>query len=151
MDNKNISDTLNLLIRTDKMHKKLFETKFANIGVFRSQHKILMYLAQNNKFSSSQKEIAEKFCISPAAVAVLLKKLESNGWVEKTVFNQDNRVNNVKITDKGINLIENTKIQAQEIENNIFNDFTQEEINTFCRCLEKMNNSIQRYLSDENI
>lgn len=150
MENKSITDTLNLLIRTDKMHKKLFETKFSNIGVYRSQHKILMYLAQNNK-CSSQKEIAEKFCISPAAVAVLLKKLEANGWIEKTVFDQDNRVNNVKITDKGINLIENTKIQAQEIENNIFNEFSQEEINAFCRCLEKMSISIQRYLSDENI
>ena len=66
-------------ILTDRMHRRLFENRTAVMGVHRSQHRILMYLAKRNE-APAQKEIAEQFDVSPAAVAVTLKKLEDAGY-----------------------------------------------------------------------
>ena len=141
------SAMLQMFITTDKMHRALFERKIGSIGVHRSQHRVLMFLAKNRDTALSQKDIAEEFKISPAAVAVTLKRLEAEGYITRNVYKDDNRVNNVHITDKAMTIVNQTMEYASELERQIFRDFSPEELASFGECLEKM----QRAMQDEKI
>ncbi len=131
------------------MHRSLFEKQMSRLGIHRSQHRILMYLAEHPDLRPSQKEIAEVFHISSAAVAVTIKKLESGGYITKSVLQKDNRVNEVCITPKAIAIVEQTKEIAKKMEQNIFADFSKDELEAFGICLEKMQTAMKEYDRNE--
>jgi DNA-binding MarR family transcriptional regulator len=78
----------------------------------------------------SQTELAEKLEISPAAVAVSLKKLEKAGYISRQAVESDNRVNHVAVTEKGRLTIEVSVQYFKEMENALMKDFTMEEMET---------------------
>lgn len=145
MKKKSPADVIQTFIITDRMHRTMFEKEMAALGIHRSQHRILMYLAKKSPEAPSQKEIAETFRISPAAVAVTLKKLEAGGYIVKTALEKDNRVNTVSVTDKALDVVNQTVEISKKLEKCLFENFTQDEIDFFCRCLEKMQNSMKTY------
>ena len=63
--------------KTDTMLRRYLDRKVSNTGVFPTQHRLLMELDRNP--SCSQVDLAEKFDVSAAAIAVSLKKLEKGG------------------------------------------------------------------------
>ncbi len=143
------NDTHHALIQTfictDYMHRRLFERKMASIGVHRSQHRILMYLAENRKEAVSQKDIAARFDISPAAITVTLKKLEAGGYITRCALKNDNRVNLVTATDKALAVVEKTKQFSDELEEVIFRQFSDDELERFAESLEKMQKAMHEY------
>ncbi|PWM66596.1 MAG: MarR family transcriptional regulator [Clostridiales bacterium] len=145
MAERNISGVVQKFITTDKMHRSLFEKRISAIGLHRSQHRVIMYLAKNQDKKLAQKDLAEKFSISPAAVAVTLKKLESEGYIKKTVFKEDNRINNISVTEKALRVVEKTEECAKELEEFVFKDFTDSQLQLFCECLDKMQKAISCY------
>ena len=96
-----------------------------------------MYIAKAGEISS-QKEIAERFGITPAAVARSLKSLEIEGFIERTTLEGDSRFNRIKITDKGRKIIENSYKIFEEIDSSIFEGFTEQELELFNSFLDKM-------------
>lgn len=143
------NDTHHALIQTfictDYAHRRLFERKMASIGVHRSQHRILMYLAEHRGEAISQKDIAARFDISPAAITVTLKKLEAGGYITRRTLKDDNRVNMVTATDKALAVVEKTKQFSDELEEVIFADFSDRELECFAASLEKMQKAMHEY------
>lgn len=92
------------IIRIYRGYHHYLEGKFRGNGIHKSQHMVLMYL--DHKGVSSQKEIAAHFSISPAAIAVTLKKLEKGGFISRVSNNSDNRFNEVQITELGRSIVE---------------------------------------------
>lgn len=62
-----LSRAVDMMIRTDRMHKSMIDSRVKEIGIHRTQHRILMHLARCDKLPS-QKELAERLDITPAAV-----------------------------------------------------------------------------------
>ena len=60
--------------KTDQMLRRKIERRVKKTGVYSGQHRILMHL--NLRPNCSQAELAEWMEISPAAIAVSIKKLE---------------------------------------------------------------------------
>lgn len=117
---------VNLFRAADRVLKRSIDKKVEGTGVYRSQHRLLMLLG---KFPEcSQTEIAEKMEVSPAAVAVSLKKLEKSGYVSRQCNENDNRVNHVAVTEKGWKTIKASINNFIEIENAFFEDFSEEEM-----------------------
>ncbi len=106
--------------------KRCVEKKVAGTGVFRSQHKLLMTLG--NHQDCSQTELAEKLEISPAAVAVSLKKMEKSGYISRQCDSRDNRVNQIVITEKGQDMIHRSVEYFQEIDENMLKGFSEQEL-----------------------
>ena len=106
--------------------KRCVEKKVAGTGVFRSQHKLLMTLG--NHQDCSQTELAEKLEISPAAVAVSLKKLEKSGYISRQCDSRDNRVNQIVITEKGQDMIHRSVEYFQDIDENMLKGFSEQEL-----------------------
>ncbi len=65
----------------------------------------LNYLASNNN-EAYPKDLSKSMMVSSARIAVILKQLERDGLITRTVDAQDNRKVIVRLTDKGAHLIE---------------------------------------------
>ena len=142
MSESKLSSAINMMIKTDHMHKALIDSRMRDLGVHRTQHRILMILARCDKLPS-QKELAECLDVTPAAVTIALKKIESDGYVERTL-GQDNRYNELRITEKGRALVKKTKKLFCEADSSMFDGFTDEELDTYISCLEKLQANIRK-------
>ncbi len=134
---------IHLLIQTNLTHKRIIERRTTMTELHRSQHRMLMYISKYDNIPS-QKEIAEHFDISPAAVAVTLKKLEAEGYIERTRgADGDTRQNTISITEKGRKEINDTREFFDYVDNTMFCDFSDEEFAAFIFLLSKANNNLR--------
>lgn len=134
---------IHLLIKTNHTHKKIIERRTTMTELHHSQHRMLMHISKFQNIPS-QKEIAEHFDISPAAVAVTLKKLEAAGYVERTRgADGDTRQNAICITPKGMREISETREYFDHVDNTMFQNFTSEEFDTLVRLLSKANENLR--------
>ena len=132
-----------MMIRTDHMHRALIDSRVHEIGVHRTQHRILMHLARREHLPS-QKELAAHLDITPAAVTGALKKIERDGYIERTL-GQDNRFNELRITEKGRDLVKLTRRLFSEADMSVFDGFSEEELSTYVAFLEKMQENMRAY------
>lgn len=127
MEQKEIRHRVIRLFRlADQALKRVVSKKVEGTGLYRSQHRLLMILGKHP--DSSQSAIAEKMDISPAAVAVTLKKLEKGGYINRQCFAEDNRMNHVELTQKGQAAFNQSIRCFQEIEDAVFEGFSAEEL-----------------------
>jgi len=129
------------------MHRKICEKMLSKTGVYRSQHRILMYISKNK--NTSQKQIAEAMEVSTPTIAVSIKKLEAAGYVHKITNKEDNRFNKIVLTAKGEEVIKLSKKIFDDIEKNMFNNFSNDEIKTLNSYLIRMyQNLLELYNKD---
>lgn len=142
MNETKLSQAINMMIRTDHMHRALIDSKVGSLGIHRTQHQILMHLARHDKLPS-QKDLAEHLNVTPAAITGALKKIEKDGYVERTL-GHDNRYNELRITDKGRELVRKTRHLFCEVDSSMFEGFSDEEFDTYISCLEKLQANIRK-------
>ena len=133
--------TMRKMARISCLHRMAFEKNISQMGIHQSQHHLLMYIAKEGQINS-QKEIAERFGISPAAIARSLKSLEAEGFVERTSVEDDSRFNKIIITEKGNNIVSESHRMFKEMDESIFVDFSEKEIVQFNEYLDKMQSKL---------
>ena len=149
MQENSVASAVNMMILTNRMHKRLLDSSVClKIGLHRTQHITLMHLARREKLPS-QKELAEHMNITPAAVTATLKKLEQGGYIKRSAGN-DNRYNEITITQLGKRVVEETKIMFSDIDASLFENFTDEEVEIFIKCFEKLQNNINNKIKEVN-
>ena len=141
MSDDKLARAIEMMIRTDHMHKAMIDSRVREIGIHRTQHRILMRLARCEKLPS-QKELAEHLDVTPAAVCGALKKIEEDGYVERTL-GQDNRYNELRITDKGRELVKLTREMFSEADRSMFDGFSEAELEGYIAALEKLQANIK--------
>ena len=137
--------TMRKMLRIGRLHRTLFERNISKMGIHHSQHHLLMYIAKEKEIDS-QKVIAEKFGITPAAVARTLKSLEAEGYIERTNVEDDSRYKKIVITEKGNNIVQESHRMFKETDESIFEDFSDDDICKFNEYLDMM----QSKLVDKN-
>ena len=142
---KYLSLAIDKMIHTEHMHKSLIDSKVREIGIHRTQHRILMRLARCGRLPS-QKELAERLEVTPAAIMIALKKLEGNGYVSKTL-GRDTRFNEIEITEKGRALVKLTRETFSRTDKSLFRGFSEDELKLYISFLEKIQKNIAN--SDE--
>ena len=110
-----------------RLHHKLCEKRLEDLAIHRSQHMLLMHLA-HSKEPPSQKELAAHLEISPAAVAVSLKRLEVEGYITRTAPKDDSRINEIAITEKGRSIVEESRHIFDGIDEEIFEGISATEL-----------------------
>ena len=147
MSENKIFTAVNMMMQTDKMHRNLLEFKAKDFGIPITCHRVLMHLSKHDKLMS-QKELADRLSITPAAVTGILKRLESEQYIERKL-GADNRYNEIFITDKGRDVVNHTRLTFGSADRALFEDFSDEELDVYVRCLEKMQKNIKKQLSNE--
>ncbi len=135
MDNK-VFNAINRLMKINRGHKHLIDSQVAKIGIHRTQHRILMHLARAGNLPS-QKQLAFAFDITPAAITGALKKLEKDGYIERK-NGADNRFNEVTITEKGREVVGKTRELFAEVDNSLFDSFSDTELTVFSEYLDRI-------------
>ena len=131
-------------IALDREHHRLLEREVGASGMHRSQHAMLLYIKRCSH-APTQQELAELLLISPAAVAVTMKKLENAGYIERKSDENDSRRNSVSLTEKGEEILTNTKKLVDAVDRRMFEGFSPEEYEVFTRCLDKMQKNLSEF------
>lgn len=147
LDSK-LSRAIDMMIKTDHMHRAMIDSRVGSLGIHRTQHRILMHLARYESLPS-QKELADHLDVTPAAVTCALKKIEQDGYVERTL-GQDNRYNELRITEKGRELVVKTKRLFCEINSSMFEGFDESELDMYIGCLEKIQSNMKKQCERKN-
>ena len=136
------------MMHTDRMHRTLLDECAKSIGLHRTAHMILMCLARMDK-SPSQKELAEKHDITPAAVTGILKSLECDGYIERHA-GQDTRYNEISITEKGREVVAHSREFFRSVDTALFAGFTDGELEAYISMLTKIQENMQNYRKGEH-
>lgn len=142
MDNSKMLSAVEMMMHTGRMHKSMLDARVREIGIHRTQHRILMLLAKCGTLPS-QKELADHLDVTPAAVTGALKKIEQDGYIERTL-GHDTRYNEIMITEKGKELVEHTRRMFIEADRAMFDGFSDEELDCYICMLEKIQSNIKK-------
>lgn len=124
-------------------HKSVIDQYLNDTRLHKSQHRLLMCLSNLGK-NVSQRDLAEHLNITPAAVAVTLKKLDKDGIITKKTSEEDNRFNEVELTDKGKKIVKESQKIFQCIDERIFDGFSEEELVQLESYLDRVQKNISK-------
>lgn len=126
-----------LLSRLFFLHCGCMQKAANDCGLYRGQPPILEYLKLHN--GCSQKQMATALQISPASVAVSIRRMEKSGLLQRENSESDLRRNCVLLTEKGERVLSLAHTELNKLDDRLFSDFTDEEIGTLtallCRCI----------------
>ena len=147
MDNNNLKkisnkEIIHQLIGFALKHRKIMQHYLDETGVYHAQHRLLMEISRHP--NASQADIARSMDISPATIAVSLKKLEKGGYIHKVMDEADNRFNQITITAKGNRVVERNKQIFEATERKVFEGFTEAEKVTLSLLLQKLDANLAR-------
>lgn len=120
----------------EHLMRRAVERSVAGTGVYRGQHQMLMNLYFLP--DCTQAALAERMGVSPAAVAVGLKKLEKAGYVQRISGEKDNRSRRLVLTPKGQDIVDEGIAMFRRLDGCIFQDFSEEELQTFQELLDRI-------------
>lgn len=124
-------------------HKCAVDSYVDETRLHKSQHRLLMTLSHLGS-KVSQRELAEKLNITPAAVAVTLKKLEKSGLVGRKIAEKDNRFNEVVLTDMGKKIVKESHKVFRCVDEKMFAGFSDEELDTFEAYIDRINKNLAK-------
>ena len=139
---------MDAFIIAGKYHRAMLEKRLQDTGVFRGQHHVLMCISDYENIS--QKDLAKVLNVSTAAVAVSLKKLEKGGYIGRAVDSNDNRYNNIRITEKGSEVVKQSVEIFQKAEEETFAGFTEAEKVQFLDFLTRAGENIKNASKTES-
>lgn len=122
--------------RVNRALMRSIEKKVSITQVYRAQHQVLMGIAREPY--ASQTEIAERMEISPAALAVSLKKLEKGGYIRRNSDATDERKKRLEMTELGERVVSESKKMFQEVEKQMFQGFSQAEMEQLADYMDRM-------------
>ncbi len=135
-------------MRVDRLHRQTIEaTVTAQTGLHRSQHMLLMRLSRG--CIPSQKQLAKDLSVSPAAIAVALKKLETDGYITKDADTDDSRCNRIALTEQGHAVVAQTRTLFECIDTAMATDVSDDELDALMRALTKVEHNLQALLETQ--
>lgn len=145
MTEKEMRDTNCAILRTMRLHHRLCEKNLKKLGLHRSQHRLLVLLDREGTLPS-QKELAGRLEVSPAAVAVSLKKLESDGYIARNAAEKDSRFNHVLITEKGRRVLEESRAGFYQLDKAMYRGISKEEAEKLSMLMKRLAENLENAL-----
>lgn len=99
---------------------------FEKLGIHPGQVPLIFALHEQNGLC--QKELTSRMCVKPSTVAVMIRRLERNGLVERRTDEKDQRLTRIYLTGKGDSLFGALHTAVQELEAAFYAGLSQEEI-----------------------
>jgi DNA-binding MarR family transcriptional regulator len=148
MNQNEYREVIGKFMHAGRHHKKTMDGQIRQTGVYESQHRTLMSLAEHKEYT--QKELAELMHISPASLAVTLKKLEKGNYITRQMDHADNRCNKLVLTDAGQKIVATSRVLFAQIDAEALAGFSEAELNQFCSYLDRFCANLDR-VDERNI
>lgn len=122
-------ETLEFMLReVCKVHTNKINEVLGEVGLHKGQPLMLRILY--HKDGVAQSYLAKELAIKPATTSAMVKRLEKGGYVVRKRDDLDERVSNVYLTDKGRELSNKLKGYQTQMDNMVFEGFTDIEKET---------------------
>lgn len=115
-----------LIFLVAKAQKTYFNNKVCELEINNTQLHILFEIHRDSKIN--QEKIAKRCNVNKGAVARSIKKLEDNGFIERTIDEKNRRQNIISLTDKGNHILNQATEKLNEYEQYLFEDNDNKEI-----------------------
>ncbi len=145
----NNRELMHKLITVSLLHRHYIRKNACAAGLYAGQPPVLEYLKDNGP--STQKEIADALYVSPASMAVSIKRLEKNGFVSRESDENDRRKNTVALTAQGLAALEKFYTICGELDDKVFHGIDERELQSFEETLKKMITNLVEGKSDAEI
>ena len=93
-------------------------------------------------FELMPSELCNYMLFSWGGLTKVMKRLEEKGVITRVDCEHDKRVRLIRLTETGLNLVEQSVIEMQEMHKTLLHGFTNEEIALLDKLLAKLNNNI---------
>ena len=115
------------------------------LGISGPQWMILMALADLDKGEGvSVKDVSKMLHVDASFVTTQSKMLEKKGFIRRRTSDDDARVVNMSLTDKSYKQIANLASRQEKLNAFIFEDFSNEELQTFITKLASLNRRLEK-------
>ena len=136
-----VRETVQALFHTLRRHRAAIEAALSDLGIHPSQHRMLMHLHRKGG-RAAQKELAAELAISPAAVAVTLRKLEERDLICRAAEGRDSRCKAVSLAEAGEELLRVSHSAFTSVDLSMFASLSEEELSSFRHMLAAMQASL---------
>ena len=136
-----------LVREVNRLHFTVFHQTLSSFGLGKGQPPILKYLSRND--GCKQSDIAKIEHLTAATVTVMLQTMEKNGLIERKNDENDLRIMRVYITQKGRDVQLKCDEAIENMEKEIYEGFTEDEIEAFKRLLTKKRERLKVLLEME--
>jgi DNA-binding MarR family transcriptional regulator len=124
-------------------HQLCIQSVLARYDLHFGQPRILHVVMEMD--GATQNEIAVRLGVSPASVAMSIKRMQKAGLLEKTGDEKDLRINQIRLTQKGHMVQKESLMEVISADKKMLNGFTEDEIRLFNgflnRIYENLNNT----------
>lgn len=107
------------------LHHIQIDITFGELGLYRGQPQVLMYLQHNN--GCTQTELGAMRNVKAATISKVLQRMEHAGLVERRSDPEDQRVSRVYLTPAGYAICEDVQKTLDAMDEKTFVNFTLEE------------------------
>lgn len=139
MEQKN--ELVHLFMTVGRLHRRCIENTVRGLKIHHSQHRLLVELSHHDALPT-QKDLAERLDVSTAAVAVTLKKLEENGYIDRKADEGDTRFNRIALTEKGEAILKETRTLFDGVDEAMLAGIPDEEQALLLGCLSRMKENL---------
>jgi DNA-binding MarR family transcriptional regulator len=115
----------------------IFTEKAKKFDITRQQYNVLRILKGQLPKSASVNLIKERMLDKMSDASRIVERLRVKGLVERATSTSDKRAVDVTITSKGLKIIEDMEPEVGRVDD-LFKDFTEQELETFNNLLDKM-------------
>lgn len=146
----NDKDKEKLYITFERVIKLKFNRAFClcdEIGIHPGQNHLLTFL--HRRPGQSQKQIADMLNIKPSTVTIMIKKMEKLNLVKRIPDDIDQRIIRVYLADEGEKICEKLIKVNNEIQEDCFKDFKEDEVREMQKFLDKMQENLEKVKDDK--
>lgn len=143
-DNKALTGAL---LCMEALRRFTVQNAIKDSKVFFGQPPILDYLIEHGQ--CTQAEIAAALGVSPASMAVSVKRMQKSGLIEKVTDENDLRCNKITITDFGKAELEKVHAAFGRIDKTAYDGFSEKELEQFKKYVDRINNNLSKDLPDK--
>lgn len=112
---------------------------------FTSRHlAIAKYLSENRNKDIFQKDIEDAFCIRRSTVTAILNLMEKNGIIKRESVDYDARLKKITLTKKALDIRNKVIDRMVDMQDEMLYGITNEELENFCKVLDKIKNNIKK-------
>ena len=144
---------MNLALKLKTIHdlmEKMGNREAVRLDVTFSQHHVLMYLLRRKDENVRLKELEKEFGVAQSTMAGIISRLEDKALVRSFRDPSDHRIKMVRLTEKGIEICEQSRENMQAAMKVMLSRMSEEEEAELNRLLDILYETIREDLNKED-
>lgn len=141
-----------LILDTAHQLKVSLDASFEDTGINGLQARILGLIDRNSKLHKDtyQRDIETEFKIRRSSVSSVLDTMEKNGYIVRQAVSTDARLKKLVLTEKAKKVSRQHKNAIDKFEQNAVRGFSEAEVETLKKLIEKVVENIENFRGDKN-